>query len=78
MWMYVFNSSNIYLEVKLLGHMGFPGGTGLKTAAKAGDARDWVLSLGPKDPLQYSCLENSMDSGARRLQSMRLQTVRHD
>ena len=30
----------------------------------------WVRSLGQKDPLQYSCLENSMDRGACRLQSM--------
>ena len=28
--------------------------------------------------LQYSCLENSMDGGACRLQSMSLQRVRHD
>ena len=28
-------------------------------------------------PLQYSCLENSMDRGADRLQSMGLQKVRH-
>ena len=29
-------------------------------------------------PLQYSCLENPLDRGAGGLQSMRLQTVRHD
>ena len=28
--------------------------------------------------LQYSCLENSMDGGASRLQSMELQRVRHN
>ena len=30
------------------------------------------------NPLQYSCLENSMDRGAGRLQSMGLQRVSHD
>ena len=30
------------------------------------------------NPLQYSCLENSMDRGDRELQSMELQRVRHD
>ena len=44
-------------------------------AANAGDIRDMVRSLGSEDPLkegghgnplQYSCLENSMDRGAWR------------
>ena len=48
----------------------FPGGSGGKeSACNAGDP---VLSLGQEDPLekgmaaplQYSCLENSMDRGA--------------
>ena len=30
------------------------------------------------DPLQYSCLKNSMDIGADGLQSMRLQRIGHD
>ena len=77
--MYVFNSSYIYLEVEFLGHMGFPGGTGVKKLLPMQVMQEmWVPSLGPKDPLQYSCLENSMDRGACKLQSMRLQTVRHD
>ena len=33
---------------------------------------------GNNNPLQYSCLENSMDIGADGLQSMRLQRVGHD
>ena len=52
---------------------GFPGGTGGKEAS-AGDARDVgsILGLGRPpgvgngSPLQYSCLENSMDRGAWR------------
>ena len=53
--------------------MGFPGGAVVKNLpAKAGDARD-VGSIpgsgrsprgGHSNPLQYSCLENSMDRGA--------------
>ena len=33
---------------------------------------------GNGNPLQYSCLENPMDRGAGRLQSMGLQRVGHD
>ena len=33
---------------------------------------------GNVNPLQYSCLENSMDRGAWWLQSLELQRVRHD
>ena len=54
-------------------HDGFPPGTVLKNLpAKAGDVRD-VGSIpglgrspgvGNGNPLQYSCLENSMDGGA--------------
>ena len=54
--------------------------------AKAGDMRDaglipgWGRSPGGGHgkPLQYSCLENSMDGGAWGLQSMGSQRVRHD
>ena len=46
----------------------------------------WVLFLGWEDspgvgngkPLQYSCLENSMEREAGGLQSMGLQRVRYD
>ena len=53
--------------------MGFPGGTMVKNLpSNAGDARDVGLILrserslgeGNGNPLQYSCLENSMDRGA--------------
>ena len=52
----------------------------------AGDTRDLgsIPGLGSSpgvgngNPLQYSCLENSMDRGPGRLQSMGLQRVRHD
>ena len=55
--------------------MGFPGATGVKNPpANAGDVRDsssipWSGRSpggGHGNPLQYSCLENSMDRGARR------------
>ena len=53
--------------------MGFPGGTVVKNlSANAGDARDTGSipgsgkspAVGNGNPLQYSCLENSMDRGA--------------
>ena len=54
--------------------------------ANAGDIKDVGLipglgrspGEGNGTPLQYSCLENSMDRGAWGLQSMRSQRVRHD
>ena len=54
--------------------MGFPGGTVVKNLpANAGDTRDAGLipgsgrfpGEGNGNPLQYSCLESSMDRGAR-------------
>ena len=52
---------------------GFPGGSVVKNLpANVGDVRDMVRSLGrsPEEghgnPLQYSCLKNSMDRGAWR------------
>ena len=62
----------------------FPGGSdGKASAYNAGDLGS-VPGLGRSpgeghgNPLQYSCLENSMDRGACRLQSMGLQRVGHD
>ena len=54
--------------------------------ANAGDARDVdpipglgrSPGVGNDNPLQYSCLENPMDRGAGRLQSMGPQRVRHN
>ena len=54
-------------------HTGFPGSTVVKNPPSiAGDARDMgsipaserSLGVGNGNPLQYSCLENSMDRGA--------------
>ena len=64
--------------------MGFPSGTVVKNLpTNAGD-----MSLisgsgispgeGNGNPLQYSCLENFVDRGAGRLQSMESQRVGHD
>ena len=53
--------------------IGFPGGAVVKNLpASAGDARDMGSipgsgnspGVGKGNPLQYSCLENSMDRGA--------------
>ena len=65
----------------------FPGGSLVKNLpANAGDARDTSSipgsrrspGIGNGNPLQYSCLENSMGRGAWGLQSMRPQRVKHD
>ena len=57
----------------ILFNLGFPGGTsGKESAANAGDARDVNSIPGSgrfpgvenDSPLQYSCLESSMDRGA--------------
>ena len=55
---------------------GFPGGSEVKNPpADAGDVSLILgsgrsLGGGHGNPLQYSCLENSVDRGAGRLQSM--------
>ena len=61
-----------------------PGGSDCKASAyNAGDPSSVPGSgrspgEGNGSPLQYSCLENPMDGGAGRLQSMRSQRVRQD
>ena len=62
-------------------HRGFPGGSGGKASAcNAGDL-GWIPGSGRSpgegndNPLQYSCLENSMDRGAW-CKAMGLQRVR--
>ena len=64
--------------------MGLPGGSLAKNLpANAGDARDMglipgsgrSLGEGKGNPLQYSCLENSMDRDPGRLQSIGSQRV---
>ena len=64
--------------------VGFPGGSVIKNLlANAGDA-GLIPGSGRcpgeenGNPLQYSCLENSMDRGSCRLQSMGSQRVRQD
>ena len=63
---------------------GFPGGSVVKNLpANAGDTRlipVWGRSPGEGNgnPLQYSCLENPMDSEHGRLQSLGHKGVRHD
>ena len=56
--------------VLILWVVGFPGGAVVKNLpANAGDIRDFAGSgrspgVGNGNPLQYYCLENSMDRGA--------------
>ena len=65
----------ISVVIKYIGkkHWGFPDGIVIKNPpANAGDIRDtslipqlgWSPGVGNGNPLQYSCLENSMDRGA--------------
>ena len=63
----------------------FPGGSeGKASVYNAGDlgsipGLESLTGEGNSNPLQYSCLENSMDRGAwRRLLSMGLQRVGHN
>ena len=62
----------------------FPGGSDGKALAYSAGALGSISGLGRSPgegngtPLQYSCLENPMDRGACRLQSMGSQRVRHD
>ena len=67
--------------------IGFPGGSVIKDLpANAGDAGDSGLipglerspGVGNGNPLQYSCLENSMDRGAFMTPFHGSQRVRHD
>ena len=58
------------LRVELISELGFPGGSEVKASAcNAGDLGS-IPGLGRSpgegngNPLQYSCLENSMDRGA--------------
>ena len=71
----------------LIVHIGFSRWHGGKeSTCNAGDARDVGLipgsgrspGEGKDDPLQYSCLENSMGRGAWWAQSGGSQRVRHD
>ena len=68
-------------------YKGFPDGTVVKNLpGNAGDTRDMGSISGSGrfpgirnvNPLQYSCLQNSIDREAWQLQSMRSQRVGHD
>ena len=61
-----------FFNILLPGSLGFPGGSSSKeSVCNAGDTEDAGLILGSgsspgernSNPLQYSCLENSMDRG---------------
>ena len=62
---------------------GLPHGSVVKSAYNAGDGAS-IPALGRSpggehgNPLQHSCLENPMDRGAWRVQSMRSQRVGHE
>ena len=66
--------------------VGFPGAQQQSSIRSEGDARDMGLILGSGrypggghgGPLKYSCHENPMDRGARRLQFMGLWRAGHD
>ena len=65
--------------------MGFPGGSGGKESVRSVGDLGSIPGLGRSpgegndNPLQYSCLENSMDGGAWwAIQSTGSQRVRHD
>ena len=70
--------------VALLTLTGFPGGSnGKESACNVGDVglipgSGRSPGKGNVYPLQYSCLENSMDGEPGGLQSMGLQRVGHD
>ena len=61
---------NYHTQRILKGLMGFPGGSdGKESACNAGDlglipGSGKFLGIGNSNPLHYSCLENSMDTGA--------------
>ena len=68
----------------LSGEANFPGGSDGKVSAYSVGDLGSIPGLGRSpgegngNPLQYSCLENPMDRGAGRLQSMGWQRVRHN
>ena len=72
------------LEISILEPQGFPGGSDGKESACNVETLDSIPESerspgeGNGNPLQYSCLENSMDKGPCGLQSIESQRVRHD
>ena len=72
------------LEGLVQAHEGFRCGSDDKESACSAGDLGLIPGLGRSpgegsgNPFQYFCLENSMDRGAHRLQSNRLQRVTHD
>ena len=68
--------------------LGFPDGSaGKESACNEGDTKDVVgfipglgrsSGVGNGNPFQYSCLENSIDRGVGRLESMGSERVGHN
>ena len=72
-----------FLNINLVYCMGFPGNSdGKESACNTGDLSSipgWVRTPGEGNgnPLQYFCLENSMDRGAWKAKVIGLQKVVH-
>ena len=72
------------IDSKFKGALGFPGGSdGKESACNVGDpglipGSGRFPGEGNSNPLQYSCLENPMDRGARPTIVHGSQRVRHD
>ena len=75
----LFLASSLFPVCKEVGiHQGFPGGSDSKESACSAGYPGFDPGDSSGYPLQYSCLENSVNIGAFRLLSLRLQRVRHD
>ena len=85
-WMLKLSNSLFSFSIYLLStsYIYFPAGSeGKESACNAGDpgsisGLERSSGEGNGNPLQYSCLENLMDGGADRLQSMGSLRVGHD
>ena len=73
---------HLHFKLQVIALLGFPGGSdGKESACNAGDLGliPWLgRSPGEGTPLQYSCLENSMDRGSSGLHPMASHRVGHD
>ena len=77
---WIISTGSVLFSLCLLSLRSFPGSAVVKNLpANAGDARLGFYPWGGNgNPLQYSCLENSLDRGACELPSMGSQRIRHD
>ena len=59
----------IIIFIDIMKRMGFPGGQTVKNLPATQEDLGWIPRLSPREgngyPLQYSCLENSMDRKVR-------------